>query len=206
MNDRESVAYWDDRWKKQGMITVGHVGSTDEQQREQAHAYGTAIQSVVKRGAHVLEVGCGWGRLVPYIIEGGVASYDGVDIAAEAIRWAQGQEYSIQRYASFRTVPPGDLSCFPSGKFDTVVCCTVLQHITDDGLLVRTVTEIMRVLAPGGRIILLENVWDRPSKPHVAFRSPETYGALFAPVTLREVTRVTHRGEPHALLVGDRVV
>lgn len=203
MDDRESVAYWDDRWRKQGLETVGHAGSTEAQQREQTAAYGAAIQSQVRPGDNVLEVGCGWGRMVPYVLAAGAASYYGVDIAAAAISRARSWHASTTVW--FDRVAPGDLEYFHTGRFSCVVCCTVLQHITNDSLLVRTVTEIMRVLAPGGRVILLENVWDRPSKPHVAFRSPEVYGALFAPVKLREVTRVTHRGEPHALLVGDRV-
>ncbi len=211
MNEAQSVEYWQKRWKEQGVAAVGHVGSTDEQQRLQTHQYGMAVvrglaegRSPDHRYERVLEVGCGWGRLVPYILTR-TKSYQGVDIAAEAIACAASQ-FALMGHVGFRVIPVADLRLFPAQHFDAIVCCTVLQHIVDTGLLGRTVTEMQRVLAPGGRVVLLENCWDKPSKPHVAYRSPDAYRMLFHPIPFVELLRVTHRNEPHAVLVGDAPV
>jgi SAM-dependent methyltransferase len=47
----------------------------------------------------------------------------------------------------------GDVTClpFPTTAFDTIICTHVLEHVPDD---VAAMSELRRVLAPGGKAVL----------------------------------------------------
>ena len=68
---------------------------------------------------------------------------------------------------------------FLDGYFNLVLCWTVLQHIppTEIG---KICSEIARVLAKDGKLVLYENVsvW-HPNKVHIWFRTPGRYSDLF---------------------------
>ena len=95
------------------------------------------------RGRRVLEAGCGTGLLLAGVArEAGEAV--GVDLSAGMLRPAHERELSVAQ---------GDLHHLPfaDGTFDLVYSCKVLAHVPD---LRRTLHELNRVTAPGGRLIL----------------------------------------------------
>ncbi|GAB2477904.1 class I SAM-dependent methyltransferase [Jatrophihabitans fulvus] len=68
------------------------------------------------------------------------------------------------RPATVVPAPAGDLP-FADGTFDTVVCTLVLCTVADPSAALR---EIDRVLAPGGRLLVIEHV--RAADPRLARR------------------------------------
>lgn len=48
-----------------------------------------------------------------------------------------------------------DMQMYPDGSFDFFICSHVLEHVSDDG---RALTELYRILAPGGRGIVMTPV------------------------------------------------
>jgi SAM-dependent methyltransferase len=52
---------------------------------------------------------------------------------------------------------------FPDGHFDLVVCFTVLEHVADVDAALR---EMARVLAPGGKALIVLPVYAYPEEPH----------------------------------------
>jgi SAM-dependent methyltransferase len=58
----------------------------------------------------------------------------------------------------------GDSFPFPGGRFDTLLCNQVLEHVFNPDVFVN---EMHRVLAPGGRLLLtVPFVWDEHEQPH----------------------------------------
>ena len=100
----------------------------------------------------VLEVAVGTGRNLPFYPDG--VRFTGVDWSPAMLGIARERAAALGREADLR---PGDAQAldFPDGSFDTVLCALGLCAIPDDRL---AVTEMARVLRPGGRLLLVDHV------------------------------------------------
>jgi ubiquinone/menaquinone biosynthesis C-methylase UbiE len=141
--DRRRTAYWDKQ-------SASYDGAMDFWDR---HLFGDSRPWVCGRASgEVLEVAVGTGR--------NLALYpDGVRLTA--IDWSPGmlgvareRAATLGREVDLRT---GDAQAldFPDASFDTVLCALALCAIPDDR---RAVTEMARVLRPGGRLLLVDHV------------------------------------------------
>jgi SAM-dependent methyltransferase len=101
--------------------------------------------------ARVLDLGSGEGHLARRLLAGspGREMVVGLEPSAAQLRGAiaQGGGPGYVRGA-------GEHLPFRDGMFDGVVCCLVIEHSSDPDALL---SEAVRVLAPGGRFILLVN-------------------------------------------------
>lgn len=116
------------------------------------------------QGVQVLDIGCGQG-LLGYLLhsqEKGKYYYWGVDISEGEI----GNATELLASAGFDFVPlvqlaAEDLEFFQDWTFDTVILGQTLEHVrTPD----RAASEALRVLKPGGRLIV--NVPNDDAAPH----------------------------------------
>jgi SAM-dependent methyltransferase len=97
----------------------------------------------------VLEVGLGEGQVARAVAAAHACAVFGVDLTAAQI-------VEAQRRGGVRGLARADACALPfaAGAFDAVVVCLVFEHLDDlDG----AVAEAARVLAPGGRFLLLLN-------------------------------------------------
>jgi SAM-dependent methyltransferase len=95
------------------------------------------------RGADVLEVGCGTGRILEGLA-GAARRAVGVDLSAGMLERARERELSVLR-GTATELPLRDES------FDLVCSFKVLAHVPDLG---RAFAEMSRVLRPGGRLVV----------------------------------------------------
>ena len=100
----------------------------------------------------VLEIAVGTGRNLPFYPED--VRLTGIELSPKMLDIARRRAGELGREADLR---PGDAQNlpFPDASFDTVVATLALCTIPDDR---RAVAEAMRVLRPGGRLLLLEHV------------------------------------------------
>lgn len=101
-------------------------------------------------GRRILDVGCGAGPLLAALRERG-AVVTGVDSSTKMLELAR------QRLGDGADLHPADLRSplpFPDGAFDDVIACLVLHYLED---WTAPLTELRRVLAPGGRLIVAVN-------------------------------------------------
>jgi ubiquinone/menaquinone biosynthesis C-methylase UbiE len=116
-------------------------------------------------GDHVLDVGCGPGRLTRVLAErvGPEGSVDGIDASRQMIKRATAKARMQDLRASFQVAYAQHLP-FADNTFDAVACTLALHHVADDDQLA-AVEEMHRVLKPGGRLLIAE-FQAGPKHPH----------------------------------------
>lgn len=104
------------------------------------------------RGAEVLEVGCGGGQLAVELLKRrGDLQYVGLDLSGEQIGRA-GKRLAGTSQAELVQGSALELP-FDSGRFDAVLSVASIKHWPEPA---RGLSECVRVLAPGGRLVIVE--------------------------------------------------
>jgi ubiquinone/menaquinone biosynthesis C-methylase UbiE len=100
----------------------------------------------------ILEVAIGTGRNLDHYPAD--ATITGVELSPAMLDLARQRATTLGRAADLREGDAEQLP-FDDGSFDTVVCALSLCAIPDDR---KAIGEMRRVLAPGGRLLLLDHV------------------------------------------------
>jgi ubiquinone/menaquinone biosynthesis C-methylase UbiE len=110
----------------------------------------------LRPGASVLDIGCGTGTLAleaqARVGESGLVV--GVDPAPRQLGRARAKATRHRLPVEFRLGVIEALP-FPDGSFDAVLSTLMMHHLPDD-LKRRGLTEIRRVLKPGGRLVVAD--------------------------------------------------
>ncbi len=100
----------------------------------------------VRAGDRALDVGCGTGEFTAALAQAGAQAI-GVDVAQAALDRARAGHPGIE----FRLVPIDGPLPLEDSSFDLVWASEVIEHVTDTA---RWLSEVRRVLAPGGRLLV----------------------------------------------------
>lgn len=99
-----------------------------------------------------LEVAIGTGLNLPHYPQD--VRVTGIDLSPEMLSIARRRASELGLSVELHEGDAQDLP-FPDGSFDTVVCTYSLCNVPDDA---KVVTEMKRVLKPGGRLILVDHI------------------------------------------------
>jgi ubiquinone/menaquinone biosynthesis C-methylase UbiE len=111
------------------------------------------------RGKEILDYGCGDGRLAFQLVEQGAKKVTGFDISDGQVKAAQqkAKDLGVADRTEF-LVADAHKTGFPDDAFDLVVGVAILHHLDIEEAL----TEIRRVLRPGGRAVFIEPLQHNP--------------------------------------------
>ena len=132
------------------------IGTREFFERIEAHRYAKewhipdAADFAGAHGLRVLEIGCGLGTDGVQFAKAG-ADYTGVDLTDAAIELAR-KRFEVSGLRGELRVSDAENLDFADESFDLVYSHGVLHHTPD---IARAVSEIHRVLKPGGRAIVM---------------------------------------------------
>lgn len=111
------------------------------------------IEAALRPGDSVVDVCCGDGRLTALLAQrvGPFGRVEGVDLSAPAVDAAVARQHALVQ-AHFQVADALTLP-FPAGTFDAATSGFGLRHLPDIQAGLR---ELVRVVRPGGRVVILE--------------------------------------------------
>ena len=137
----------------------------------------------VSAGERVLDLGCGAGDLTAQLARAG-AQPTGVEVAQAAVDRARARHPDL----SFALAAIDGPLPLQDGAFDVVWASEVIEHVADTA---RWLSEVRRVLVPGGRLLLTT---PNHSRPRLLVAGIELYSEplgdhlhLYTATSLREV-------------------
>jgi len=116
--------------------------------------------SGITAGTHVLDLGCGNGRIAEYLSDRTGAHVTGIDFVERAIRDAQARTAAKAERLAFRVEDMARLD-FPPASFDVVISIDTL-YFTD---IYETLRPIIPMLRPDGRLAAFFDQSCGPDKP-----------------------------------------
>jgi ubiquinone/menaquinone biosynthesis C-methylase UbiE len=128
---------WDDKYKEGGRIW-------GDEPSEAARRF---VESLPEDTKYILDVGCGYGRDAIYFASRGY-QVTGVDPSRKAVEMAFASVTDPKMNIEFFQDDVLALS-FPSANVDAVWCANLL-HLLDDEEREKAISEMVRVLKPGG--------------------------------------------------------
>jgi demethylmenaquinone methyltransferase/2-methoxy-6-polyprenyl-1,4-benzoquinol methylase/phosphoethanolamine N-methyltransferase len=145
---RGSVIHWAGHYDQ--LVSVLTLG-----RRRRLRAMTIALARI-QPGEHVLEVGCGTGdvAIAACAPAGPRGSVSGIDAGPEMIAVARDKAKRVGVNVDFRLEPIEALT-YPDDTFDVVLSSLMMHHLPDD-LKRRGLAEIVRVLKPGGRLLIVD--------------------------------------------------
>lgn len=169
----DASSYWSDRLTSHFTLRgTGHLGYSERYNawlyRAKQRALRRALNDI-PRSADALDVGSGVGWVVEQLRSRG-HRVDGCDISEMAVsRLAEHYPDSAFFVVTLGVTPvPRE-----AGSYDLVTAMDVAYHVTDDEQWTAALTELARVLRPGGHLIVTDRFGDtvREPAPHVRFRT-----------------------------------
>lgn len=114
-------------------------------------------------GLKILDVGCGKGEWIRRLVEWGAdpAKITGTELLPDRLEVAKVISPQAIKWHY------GDLSSIPSNSMDLVTANTVFSSILDDEVRRELASEIARVLAPGGWVMVFDFRYNNPKNSNV---------------------------------------
>lgn len=150
----------------------------------------------------VLEYGCSWGRMLRRIhAQWPKAKIYGVDLCETAIEGLKASWPDKNLPTLWvRNTPPDGI------KTDMIFTCTVIQHITDLAILKQVFDGFKKILKPGGKLVMFENITFEKGGggAHMLHFGIKDYTDLWTDLVWQTGPTFLHGTNLHALLIGTR--
>jgi len=156
--------YWNERYEKEGASYVGKNSMDERLCEDQMNKFWGALREVFKDCDHVLDFGCGTGRLYPHVLPH-VTDYTGCDIVDTVLD----HPISMPFYQIFKGKPLP----LQDNSVDAVVGCTVFQHMIEIDDFRWWIKECKRVTRDTGTIYLIESLLNGQNFSDMQYRSYE---------------------------------
>ena len=163
----------------------------------------------------ILDVGCTIGHnIVPLALAFPDTEIIAIDTAAPVLRYGHARAQALgAKSLKFIQMNAEDLSCFPDGHFDWVQT-TMFLHELSGKALPQIIREGVRVLAPGGLMLHLEQpqysdempLYEQFIRDWDAFNNNEPFWSAMHAMDLKQVMEAAGLPRPSQFVTGVRAV
>jgi SAM-dependent methyltransferase len=145
------------------------------------------IEKHVGRRGRILDYGCGYGRIIRQLYEGGFGNVFGVDYSSGMIGRAR-KENPFARYVrnSGSEIP------FSEGSFDAVLLLAVLTCMPDSSEQARLFSELHRVLKEGGILYISDLLINNDARNRERYKRFEPKHGCYGVFELEEGVALRH--------------
>jgi len=113
--------------------------------------YLNELQAYIKPDSHIVEYGCGYGRLLNLLSQNGYAHLSGFDFSQKMIARGKQQSPQLDLHVIEHAAIP-----LPNASVDAVILSTVLCCVPDNAAQEAIIHEIYRILKPQGVLYLTD--------------------------------------------------
>jgi len=123
----------------------------------------------IPEDANVLDLGCGNGNLAVELVKGGFGgSYLGLDQSKGLIGFARSHELPFCRFQQADLTSNLWDEGIEEKSFDIIMCFATMHHMPSEGLRLRFLEKVSRLIADGGQYIF--STWQFLRSPRLAER------------------------------------
>jgi len=168
----------------------GAISSMDKHDQYRSGRISFIMDAVNKYGIHIngkvlADFGCGAGAISRLYVEQGAERVIGIDVDRKAIQRARNLHASSN--VSF-CVSSVDRIPLENETVDVIISCDVFEHVARADT---TLTECLRILRPGGKMLIGTWGWYHPFAAHLFATMPVPWAHVF--FSERTVLRVCRR-------------
>lgn len=153
----------------------------------------------VSKDCKILDVGCGYGRILNELAEAGFTDLTGVDSAENMIKSGMREYPNLNLVAN----PDGKLP-FEQNTFDAVILFGVLTCVPDNESQKGLLNDIKKVLKPGGVIYINDFLLNSGFKRWLFYKKAQKETGIYGAFKTYDGATVRHHAEDYILnLISD---
>jgi len=199
---RSQIDYWEDRVKRFGAKSVIHLGHTDQEYAEITKFQKDTLFPIYKNYLNgneqlILDFGCGPGRFSADLNSLSGAKIIGVDPIQNLLDIAP-----KSKDVEFLLMKEG-LIPLPDSSVDSIWICLVFGSIIDVSIIVKTISELNRVLKPKGTLFLIEKTSIDISNKQT--KNEEFYINNFSFVNLHKINEYFDLDDCNSIFIGTKL-
>lgn len=154
----------------------------------QADVFGQYVNTDGK----ILDVGCGYGRILNELYNMGYTDLTGIDFSSGMIERGKIQFPHLNLF-----VKENEAIDFPDNHFDAVILFAVLTCIPSDSEQKKLITEIKRVLKPGGILYINDFLLNTDERNITRYQKYADHYGNYGVFELAEGATLRHHSEEH---------
>lgn len=148
------------------------------------------IQKYVKNGNNILDLGCGNGRLLKSLSNSNLNNLTYLGFDNNKILITKAREIKIKDSFKVKFVYDDilNLNSLETNSFDIIFIIAVLNHFPTLELRHQILTNIYRILKPGGKLIMTNwNLWNFNNKKSVWYKDIFNKNSKFGSLKLKDI-------------------